>query len=286
MRIAAVLLGLVASAAAWAQDPALPEAPAATPDPPPAEPGASPAPAADAAYEVTVYGEAAIRDARSRVNRAFEAEGWRVKDRGDQVVYKGPRAWMGKGHLDKDTGAFTFTQPVVTIFGLRGGMTSAAPAGGTDGATTDEGATLQTTAQALPPAPTLSLQLGFPSHRKVIAKQERLFADVRGELQAYGDVIRATRFQERLQELPDRLDACWRTGAPLEGEASLATPEERRAAILAFWATRSDTPEGDAVTHAVEVWIAETLDAEGAPVTDAEAAAAEANRADGRKLPR
>ena len=241
-------------------------------------------PPADAAYEVTVHGEAAIRDARARVIRSFEAEGWRAKDRGDQVVFKGPRLWMGEGHLDKDTGTFTFTQPRVTVAGLKGHSVGYAPALLPNGALpVNEAASLATEREIGPPIPTFSLQLGFPSHRKVVAQQERLFTGVSGSITAYNDVIRETRFRERLEELPDRLDALWRDGAALDGGEPLGTPAERRAALFAFWATRSDNPEGDAFTHAVEVWIAATLKS---PVTDPEAAAAEALRADGRKLPR
>ncbi len=236
------------------------------------------------AYEVTVWGEAAIRDARSRVIRTFEAQGWRSKDKGDQVVFKGPRVWMGKGHLDKETGAFTFTRPRVTIAGLKGQQLSASPNLYPNGSTPTEGASMAAQRELGPPVPTFALQLGFPGKRKVEAKQERLFVDVREELSAYGAVIRETRFRERLAELPDRLDALWRDGVPLESGPPIATPDAKRAAILAFWATRSDTPEGEAFTRAVEVWIDATL--ASAPITDAEAAAAEAQRSDGRKLPR
>ncbi len=254
--------------------------------------GAQDAPEAppEAAYEVTVWGEAAIRDARARVIRTFEAQGWRSKDKGDQVVFKGPRVWMGKGHLDKETGAFTFTQPRVTIAGLKGATQSGlGPAAMGDHPSDvaplspdhEIGSPVSRQGQALP---TFAVQFGVPSQRKIKAKQERVFVDVREELSAYGAVIRETRFRERLAELPDRLDALWRDGVPLDPGPPLTTPEAKRAALLDFWATRSETPEGDAFTRAVEVWIDVTLT--DAPITDAEASAAQAKRADGRVLPR
>ena len=62
-----------------------------------------------------------------------------------------------------------------------------------------------------------------------------------------GYSVRLTRFRI-LQKL-------WDEGLPLEGEAVLATHSERRAAIYAFWSTRTDTPHGEAVRQAVEGFV-------------------------------
>ena len=260
----AVLAGLLLSNVAFSQDTA-PE-PLAVP--------AEPAEVADPGnvLEVTVYGEAAIRDARARVIRAFESEGWRGKDRRGKVIFRGPKLWMGRGHLDNESGAFTFSQPVITVAGLVAKSTESV---GPDLAT-----------ERSPSSPTFAIQFNAPSHQKVVSKQDTVFSGVRDSLQAYNRVIVATRFRERLEVLPDRLDSLWREGVPLEPGDILPTPESRRAAVLSFWASRSDTKEGDAMTHAVELWIAATVQTSDTPMTAAEADAAEAQRTDGRRLPR
>ena len=234
----------------------------------PVDPAVAPAPTSTEAYEVTVWGEAAIRDQRARVIRTFEAQGWRAKDRGDEVRFRGPRAWMGKGHLDVATGTFTWTQPVVVLYAATG-QRLADPVPGSPNLSTGGG---------------LSLQFGIPAPRKVRGTQDRVFAEVSPSLEAYRTVIAETEFRTRLAALPDRLDALWTSGAPLDGDGPpLADAAARRAAILAYWGSRADTPEGRAFARAVEAWVHATVQPSAAPFTDAEVAARP--DAAGRTLP-
>lgn len=65
--------------------------------------------------EITVWGEGAIRQARSTVVRSFEAQGWtHRKDRDGVAVFRGPAAWMGKAYLHYD-GTLTFRRPVLSV---------------------------------------------------------------------------------------------------------------------------------------------------------------------------
>ena len=255
---------------ALADEPVLPAAdppPAEVPAAIPADPVAESTPAPPEAYEVTVWGEAAIRDQRARVVRTFEGQGWRAKDRGDEVRFRGPRAWMGKGHLDVATGTFTWSQPVVVLYAATGQRLSD-PVPGSPNLSTGGG---------------LSLQFGIPSPRKVRGTQDRVFAEVASSLEAYRSVIAETEFRTRLAALPDRLDALWTTGAPLDEGAPLADAAARRAAVLAYWRSRADTPEGRAFARAVEAWVHATVQPSATPFTDAEVAASP--DAGGRTLP-
>jgi hypothetical protein len=267
-------MALLLSAFALAQEPIVPDAPP--------EPAPPPAPTEELVepkvYEVTVYGQAAIRDARAQVVRAFESEGWRSKGRSDGVVLKGPHVWMGKAHLS-DEGMLTFTRPFVVFKALNAGASGGEP----DSTSSDPPGAVQGT--PTPETKTLALEFGFPGRRKVQAAQERALNHVQDEVQHFNDVIRATALQEQIEALPGRLDALWNDGAPLEGTGvALATPEQRKADALGWWASRADGPEGIAVSEVIETWIRETVQASPTPVTPDEAAKAEAGRADGRKL--
>ncbi len=63
--------------------------------------------------EIVVYGPLVVREARSDLVRAVRDRGWEIKKRkrGD-IIFKPPKAWMGKAVLKPD-GSFDFTRPVV-----------------------------------------------------------------------------------------------------------------------------------------------------------------------------
>ena len=72
---------------------------------------------------------------------------------------------------------------------------------------------------------------------------------------AYGDRVADRETDRTVNELPDQLIALWEQGEPLEGQATLDSFEQRRAALLAFWDSRTDTEWGDTVRQAVEAFI-------------------------------
>jgi hypothetical protein len=101
-------------------------------------------------------------------------------------------------------------------------------------------------------------------------------------LEAYADVISETYFRTYLEELPDRLDALWTDGVPLEGHETAVTAEDRRRAVLHFWADRVDSPEGNRVAEAVERWLRFTVQESNTPITEDERVWA-LEQADGRR---
>ena len=95
-------------------------------------------------------------------------------------------------------------------------------------------------------------------------------------VEAWRDAIVDDAMRERLSiGIPAMLDAIWFGGSGPDGE-SLPTPEDRRKALLDFWATRAATPEGDEAREVTAAYIEQMVETSDTPCTDAEIAAAEA----------
>jgi len=74
---------------------------------------APPETTSDAALEITVWGDHAIKQARSAIIREMEAMGYRPVDRPEgTVVFRPPQRWMGRVTLDVH-GDLSFGRPVV-----------------------------------------------------------------------------------------------------------------------------------------------------------------------------
>jgi len=231
-----------------------------------------------------VWGEDALRESRSEVAEAFEAQGWEHRHTRDGVmVFRPPEAWKGSARLHSD-GRLDFSRPVVVPAAASASPTIGPgeyrprmPTGQMEyGADIDRetgpGASMgpyTATAQA-------EIQFLVPGKRKVEAAQTRVLREIYPQLARHRAVIRETAYQESLQFLPARLDAVWELGAPLvEGDPELRSLEDRRAAVLDFWATRADTPEGEGVRRVVELWVREVVMTSDAPVTVGERLAIE-----------
>lgn len=243
----------------------------------------------DVDYEVTVWGEHAVRQARAEVVRAMEDQGWEmVRDRDGVYIFKGPEPWMGRAHLYRD-GRFDFTRPVVVPTGATamdqpGAMRIGDPNPRLPPETLEYGADIDRLFEpgqsagggAVTPSGALGVGFQAPGKRKVEDAQARALHGVRPELGRYRAVVRETAFQDALDELPARLDALWERGVALEGEGRLLGPVDRRQAVLHHWASRADTPEGDGVRRVIALWLRETVMDSDHPVTPQEKAEAEA----------
>lgn len=91
--------------------------------------------------------------------------------------------------------------------------------------------------------------------RKFKGYEDRLVRSSQSTVHTWNERLADRGLGVRLDTLPDLLQKLWDEGLPLEGEAVLATHSERRAAIYAFWSTRTDTPHGEAVRQAVEGFV-------------------------------
>jgi hypothetical protein len=221
---------------------------------------------------IVVYGGAAIREARAVVARKLDQIGWRnVREVPDgSTVFAGPERWMGTLWLTPD-GLITFKLPFIN---------TASPGSPQNTYTTEQAWDANATATS---PGYVGATFTRPSKKKLQGVRDRTLDQVMPELMAYRQVVAVTTFErDVVQPLPRRLDALWTTGAAIEGSATYATTAERRAVLLDYWVTRTDTPEGELVRRTVEDFLREVVGRSPDPVTGAERAAAEARA--GREL--
>jgi hypothetical protein len=246
---------------AQAQEPETPE-PAA---PEPAEP--EPAEPVDPPYEVTVYGELLVEQAREKVVERMEDLGYTAKviDRGDHVVYRHETPWHGEVVLHDDGWMQVKRQPLYV-----------------------EGRAMPWAKRNTPLAwagcvawPYLCLRTtgATLTHRKWLGMETRTVDELAPDVRSWGDRVADLATSRTVDALPDRLTALWEQGVPLQGDGpALQTAAERRAALHAFWASRTDTVWGREVQQAVEAFCRAVVQTSEAPFTAEELAAYAAER--------
>ena len=116
------------------------------------------------------------------------------------------------------------------------------------------------------------------SKAKLDGKKGAADAQTNPQRIAWGDALHDRGQARRMAELPAALDQLWSEGVQIDapGAPPLPTPPERKAALVAFWATRADTPEGDEVRALVRDFLLYEVSASPWPVTDADRALARA----------
>lgn len=217
---------------------------------------------------IVVIGEQQVRAARDEVVRAMETLGWKSRRKSDgRVVFRGPEPWMGKMILSPN-GLVDFTTPAIAW-------------GGSTGVDVEYQDTPRNPFD--PQTGAAGASLGFDGKKKAQAVQAEIRAEVGPALEEYQTTIRRRGFGRTLEDLPGRLDALWTAGEGLDG-STVSDPAARRAQVLDYWASRTDTPEGRAVCRTIEIWLRETVMTSSDPVTPEEAEAAEGRRTDGRRL--
>ncbi len=239
------------------------------------------------AYTITVYGDGALRQARWDLIMALKREGWEPLERGGRTVFKPPRPWMGRAVLHED-GTLSFRYPVLAFQRVEA-VESAPPAEPAGPAFAHEpGGMVFLDAEGRRvhtlPAGRAAFWL-LPSRKLLDAVYAAVRRAVKPQLEALRRVRRDTEVRERLDALPDRLDALWERGLPLDGGPVLESREERIEALLRWWGTLPDDFEGEQLTRATEAWMRHVLLVEHRP-TPEQIARAEAMRADGRRFPR
>jgi hypothetical protein len=254
------MIPLLWTALAWADGP--PEGWTPLPPPAPIEEGAPVA-------EMLIVGGPRIAAARAELVASLAAQGWTTRDRTRRdgaIVVAPPEAWMGRMLLHPD-GRLDFANPAIN---LDPAGAAAIPNGRTPFA--DAG-----------PTASPSGQFGMVERSKQVAVQDALRVAIAPQVAAWREAIASRATAEALAALEKRLVDLWVDGVGL-GRETLATSVERRAALLDYWATRTDTPEGRAAMRIVESFLRARVQTSSDPVTADEAAAAAARREDGRAL--
>lgn len=121
--------------------------------------------------------------------------------------------------------------------------------------------------------------------RKWRQYEDRVAEATAEPLRTLGDRLADQALIGRLERLPDALDALWSAGTPIDGGASLPTYEERRAALLEFWDTRTDSPWGAEVQDLVAGFVRAVVQTGDHPFTAGEQAAFEARRRSAAPFP-
>lgn len=228
--------------------------------------------------EITVWGRLAIDQAEDDIVREMESLGYTTVRKDGRIIFKPPRAWMGAA-VWRD-GLLTFRRPIAGF--------QAAPSYVYEQDLRRESGAID------PGGRSMVLSQGgaglwvFPSRAKRGAQRDLVRQTLAQELAWYDAVVARTAVEELVFGLPDRLDAVWESGTPLEatGGATLGTPKERRRHVLEYWATRADTPAGRHVAAAVSSWLRAVVQTSAYPITDAERTQFESKRPDVLTLPR
>ena len=123
------------------------------------------------------------------------------------------------------------------------------------------------------------------NYRRGLGLRAEVFITLDPAVDAWLAALQREHMADRYFQLPDQLAATWETGARLGSHPAGATPADRRAALLAFWASRTKTPEGERVRQLTADFIEHVVQDSPWPVTTAEIAAAEADCQCGPLLP-
>lgn len=216
--------------------------------------------------EVTVYAEERVRQARERVVQELEALGFVQSEKvGDREVFRHDAPWKGEVVLHDDGWTVVRRQPLRV-----------------------EGRQMPWTRANTPVAwagclayPWLCVRWGgmLVSTRKWRAQEGRTVERIHADVEVWGDRIADLQTQRKTNRLPEALEALWERGVPLEpGAEILSTPEARRAAILAYWDSRTESSWGHSVRGTVESFCRAVVQTSDHPFTDDEIASFNASR--------
>lgn len=249
-------------------------------EPPAAEPEAAEPDAAedvddeDTSAEVIVYSQRLVEEARRAVVEELEEAGYdhQVIDLGDRVIYRHEAAWYGEVVLFDDGYTEVRRQPLHAV-----------------------GAKMPWAKQDSPLAwagclvwPWLCIRLGgvTVSHRRWLNRETRTVQLVQPKVREWADRIADLSVEEKVEGLPGMLYALWEQGRPLGGSGPvLQTYRERRAALLEFYGSRTDTSWGRRVQRAVAGFLRGVVQPGDHPVTARELERFNADREIPLRLP-
>jgi hypothetical protein len=114
------------------------------------------------------------------------------------------------------------------------------------------------------------------SGRKLEPQKSEVALETHDVVEAWRSAVVDDAMRVRLSVgIPALLDAIWLGGTAEDGHA-LPGPADRRKALLEFWATRSDTPEGHEAQGMAATYLEQMVETSPTPLLPEEVAAAEA----------
>lgn len=192
--------------------------------------------------DIIIYGQPLVEQARETVIRDLQDQGFTDEvDRGDYLLLRNVAAWKGEVRIYDDGWVQMRRQPPQ--------LTSA------DVPWAEKGSPLAWASCAIVPLNCLKLGGWMLSHRKWTSVEARTLGAIDSEVDAYADRLADATTDAQVNALPARLEGLWLRGEPLTGSGVAVTVDARKAALLAFWDSRTDTPWGDRVREAVEAFL-------------------------------
>jgi hypothetical protein len=198
-------------------------------------------PEAENIEQMVVIGDPLVDQARRELIHQLEQQGFTRAERVDGYLrLRNEAAWMGEVRIYDDGWVMMKRQPVRVE----------AP---------DLGNVPEPLAWATClVVPTGCVRLGGPmlSKRRWLGVQERTLESLKPALTGYSDRVADAATDDTLEKLPQRLEALWERGEPLNAaERPAATYAERKSALLEYWDSRTDTVWGDRVRATVETFV-------------------------------
>lgn len=220
--------------------------------------------------EIIVYSELRAQQAKEKVMRELEDLGYeKTIEKDGATVMRHAETWKGEVWLHDDGWMRVKRQPVQYRVpkGPMGPITC-----------------------VLVPLACLKTGGQMIGKRKFMAVETRVVGSIDPDVREWGDRLADVAVDRKTEALPRKLEQLWHEGVPLdppaEGEEPvlLSTVEERKAAILRFWETRTDNPWGERVRETVEAFIRGEIQGTDDEFTEAELVAFNRRSRAGREL--
>lgn len=211
--------------------------------------------------EVIVYAELRVEQARREVEQELEEAGFdhEVIDLGDHVVYRHSAAWKGEVVLYDDGYMVVRRQPIHAQAPKMPWARRNSP--------------LAWIGCLVYPWACIRIDGATVSERRWRNRESRTVQRVQPKVRDWADRIADLSVDRKVEGLPAMLEALWELGRPMSGQGpALSTYRERRAALLAFYDSRTDTPWGRQVQEAVRAFLRGVVQASDHPFTARELA--------------
>lgn len=226
----------------------------------------------DSDDELIVFGDLQIAERKRELDVGIRNQGYRAGDRKDgRTVYRPEIPWKPTVVVHDDG----FVQ-------LKRSPVRFAPPGQTSSSSKLR------YLWCLPPLTPMCLRVGgqVVSKKKLDPQKARVLVATHDHVEGWTDAIAAKATSEKVgQTLPDALDRLWLDGVPLRGrDGRHATPDLRRADMLDMWASRTCTPEGDAVAEVIALFLEYEVHDSPFPTTPEEQEAANSATSCSRRL--
>lgn len=244
-------------------DPTADAEPPRTAEPAPAEaPPAAPAPADSppdrANIEVIVYEEMRVEQARQQVYSDLQDAGYsEFVRKEDKAIFRHPDPWKGEVHVHDD-GWMRVKRQKVQMEGRE------MPWAEKNSPLAWAGCVVWLPLCVRPAGQTTA-------KRKYRDHEDRVVRWAQEDVNEWGERIADLAVMRKVEGLPARLEALWAEGTPIDGEGpALATPAERRAHLMQYWGSRTDTVWGEQVRASVESFCRGVVQHSEHPFTEAE----------------